>query len=319
LKAMAGADKKLKIGIPRALLYHKYGTRWEAFWRALGADAVVSPQTNRQIIARGINLAVDESCLSVKIYLGHVDWLKDKCDAVFVPHYERAKRNEEICVKFMGLNDIVRNTFRDIKIIDYTVDAARHKNEFWGLFWAGCRVCGNPLKSFAACLRAQASFEQSEAQKMAGQKEKIEKTNGAEMFRILMISHPYTARDNFLGKPITNFLEKLGAAVIYSDSLDHRVARGLSQRISKSLYWTFHKELVGAVEFYRNLVDGIVFLSTFPCGPDSLMTQLCQGRLEGVPNITITLDELEGEAGIRTRLESFIDMLRARKTLSTKP
>ena len=35
--------------------------------------------------SKGINIAVDEPCLPSKIYLGHVDWLIDRCDFILVP------------------------------------------------------------------------------------------------------------------------------------------------------------------------------------------------------------------------------------------
>ena len=78
--------EKLKIGIPRALLYHKYHKLWQSFFEELGCQTVVSPQTNKKILEKGANLAIDESCLSLKIFLGHVDYLKDKADYIFIPH-----------------------------------------------------------------------------------------------------------------------------------------------------------------------------------------------------------------------------------------
>jgi predicted nucleotide-binding protein (sugar kinase/HSP70/actin superfamily) len=65
-------------------------------------------------------------------------------------------------------------------------------------------------------------------------------------------------------------------------------------------------------------VDGIVFVVTFPCGPDSLMAELCQRRTLGVPIVTLVLDELQGEAGLRTRLESFVDIIRAKRTIAER-
>jgi len=59
-------------------------------------------------------------------------------------------------------------------------------------------------------------------------------------------------------------------------------------------------------------VDGIIFLVTFPCGPDALTTNLCQNKLKKLM-IVITIDELWGEAGLKTRLESFVDILKLRK------
>jgi len=57
-------------------------------------------------------------------------------------------------------------------------------------------------------------------------------------------------------------------------------------------------------------VDGIIFLVTFPCGPGSLANEVCQRRVKNVPVMSIILDELQGEVGLRTRLESFVDIIK---------
>jgi predicted nucleotide-binding protein (sugar kinase/HSP70/actin superfamily) len=134
--------------------------------------------------------------------------------------------------------------------------------------------------------------------------------------RILVVSHPYTTYDNFLGSPIVRFLESEGVELIYSDIINPRQARRLSKKLSKDLYWTHNKELLGGIELYKQYVDGIIFWMTFPCGPDSLVINLCQNKLKDLPLAVITLDELQAEAGLRTRLESFVDILKIRKARS---
>ena len=76
---------------------------------------------------------------------------------------------------------------------------------------------------------------------------------------------------------------------------------------------TNSRQLLGAVEHWREHVDGIIFLVTFPCGPDSLVTELATLRIKGVPMVTLIIDEHSGETGLRTRLESFVDILHMRR------
>ena len=59
------------VGIPRALLYYRYGVLWEAFFKALGRNVVVSSPTDRAVLAAGEALSVDECCLASKLYFGH--------------------------------------------------------------------------------------------------------------------------------------------------------------------------------------------------------------------------------------------------------
>ena len=47
-----------------------------------------------------------------------------------------------------------------------------------------------------------------------------------------------------------------------------------------------------------------------PCGPDSMVNELIARRVKRVPMLNLVLDSQSGTAGIETRLESFIDIIR---------
>lgn len=306
------ADKeKIKIGIPRALLYHKYYKLWQIFFEELGCQIVLSPETNKKILEKGANLAIDESCLSLKIFLGHVDALKDKADYIFIPHIVSLHRGEEICVKLMAMYDIARNTFKNDNFIEYTVDVDKLIPEFFGFLKLGWNFNKNPLLITKAYLKAKKEHENLKQNLIKEQNKKIDSLK-SDKPAILIVSHPYTIYDSFLGKPIIDFLDKEGVDVIYSDIADTEKIKNLSDNISTDLYWTYNKELLGGLELYKDKVDGIIFLVTFPCGPDALVVNLCQNKIKK-PMITIILDELQGEAGLKTRLESFVDILKIRK------
>ena len=55
-------------------------------------------------------------------------------------------------------------------------------------------------------------------------------------------------------------------------------------------------------------IDGVIFLSTFPCGLDSLVNELIIRKLDK-KCLNIVLDDLDSFAGIETRLESFVDIV----------
>ena len=78
------------------------------------------------------------------------------------------------------------------------------------------------------------------------------------------------------------------------------------------MHWLYSKELVGAIKLLEENINGIILLTAFPCGPDSLVNELILRRSKKVPTINIILDELQGEAGLQTRIESFIDIIETR-------
>lgn len=102
----------VKVGIPQALLYHEFGDFWLDFFQNIGVPVALSGETNKQILDRGTSLAIDESCLPLKVYLGHVDSLLATCSHIFVPRVAQYYPDNHLCAKLAGLPDIVQNTFR---------------------------------------------------------------------------------------------------------------------------------------------------------------------------------------------------------------
>jgi predicted nucleotide-binding protein (sugar kinase/HSP70/actin superfamily) len=268
--------KKIKIGIPRALLYHKYHVLWESFFKNLGCNVIISPETNKEILNKGLSVSVDESCLSVKLFLGHVAEIKDKVDYVFVPRIASLHRNEQSCVKFHALYDIVNNTFKNINLIDYNIDVMRNRYGAFAFIKLGLKISKNPFKSINAYIKAKRKYMQTHNKLIKEQEKRVNRKDGK--IKILVVSHPYTTYDGLLGRPIIKFLESQGASLIYSDLIESKLSRKLSKNLSDTIYWTYNKEFLGAIEKYRKKIDGILFLSTFPCGPDALVVDLCKKR-----------------------------------------
>ena len=132
-----------------------------------------------------------------------------------------------------------------------------------------------------------------------------------EGIKVLLVSHPYNSYDEIIGKPITDYLEELNVTVIYSDLFDEKLARTESKKLSKELYFKYNKENIGSIIIAKNNIDGIIFLSSFPCGPDSLVNELVIRKID-IPSINLVVDDLSSDSGIKTRLESFVDILEAR-------
>ena len=119
----------MKIGLPKALLYHYYYPLWKAFFDELKVNYIESNDTTAKTLILGKEKSIDESCLALKIYLGHIEELKDKCDYILVPRIFSLTKSEQVCTNFNALYDLVRNTFKDIKILNYNIDVKHHHSE----------------------------------------------------------------------------------------------------------------------------------------------------------------------------------------------
>ena len=116
-----------------------------------------------------------------------------------------------------------------------------------------------------------------------------------------------------IGDPIVEALQSLDVDVLYADIPNTQKMIDCSQALTHSIYWRYNKELVGSIQHYKEHLDGIIFLATFPCGPDSLVIELLMRKLKGIPMTNLVADANFGEAGLQTRIESFIDIIEERK------
>lgn len=289
------------------MLYYRYSVLWETFFKELHCDVITSEETNRRILEEGIQYSIDECCLPSKIYMGHVASLIGKCDYILAPRVVNYGKREDVCVKFNALYDIVRCAFEGVKLLDYNIDLQEGQGEQKGFLCMAKELGKGKREALAAYRRAKDTQERAERREIETQNSLLSEKNG---FKILIVSHPYNTYDRFIGYPVVEYLKKLGATPVFADRTDRDLCSVQSKRISESLYWTYNKELVGSINLLQDKVDGIILVTAFPCGPDSLVNELIIRRCNDKPVIHIILDELQAEAGLQTRIESFLDIIR---------
>lgn len=302
---------ELIVGIPRALLFYKYKDLWLQFFANLNIKTVISPKTNKEIIDKGSSYVVDEACLSLKIFMGHVDYLQNKCDYLFIPRVACLNKNEKMCTNFLALYDLVKNAFEDCKILMYNVDVENNEYEFDGFLKIGKTLGVSYFKTLRAYQNAKKYEKEKRRQKYLLETRKLRSPH----LKILVVAHSYNLYDDFVGKSILEYLESQRIAAICSDITtgDKKV----NTSISHSIYWTYNKELMKIIEDTLNHIDGIILISTFPCGPDSLCNELIIRKIKSKPILYLTCDNNASDTGIITRLESFIDILKYKKERST--
>ena len=131
--------------------------------------------------------------------------------------------------------------------------------------------------------------------------------------KILIAAHPYNLYDDLVGKPIIDYLEDNNITVIYSDRINHKIIDSECKKISKDIHWTHSKEVMASINYYKDKVNGIIIISAFPCGPDSLANELAIRKIKSIPILKLIMEDLNSDIGILTRLESFIDILKQKK------
>lgn len=290
----------MKIGIPRSMYYYYFDDLWINFFKFLKIDVIISPKTNKEILDLGIKYSSDEMCLSMKNYIGHIACLKDKCDYILVPRIDNYGRDNQTCTNFLASYDIINNLF-NVKLLNYNINLLKSETELRGFIEIGKMLGINKSKSKKAYEYSKLSYYNNKNKKILNNLKKLKSTRK----KVLLVGHPYNMYDELIGIPIIKMLENLNIEIIYSDLF---FDKDESKRYSKDLYWKYSKENISSISKCIEKIDGIIFISTFPCGLDSLVNELVMRKLNK-PYINIIIDDNTISGGIETRLESFIDII----------
>ncbi|MCH5304481.1 MAG: hypothetical protein J1E41_06425, partial [Ruminococcus sp.] len=221
--------------------------------------------------------------------------------------------NRDMCPRFHAMYDIAKNMFRDSgqKFITCNVDVLGGEGELKAFLSLG-QSLGCSVKSTLSAYKAAKKEEKCAwKDKLQKQKRLLEKDG----LKILIAGHDYLIEDSFIGKPITDFLKKSGVLPINAGIVDRDTALKRSLNMSPTCKWQLNREIIGGIDMYKDKIDGIIFLSAFPCGPDAMVNELMLRRIDSIPMLNLVLDGQNGTAGTETRLESFIDIIRFKRGL----
>jgi predicted nucleotide-binding protein (sugar kinase/HSP70/actin superfamily) len=242
-----------------------------------------------------------------------------------------------MCPKFRGAPDIVRlATEGHLSIIDETIDLRVRGNSLLRSFLKiGEKLGASKKEAKRALVRGEQSY-------LKFKKEWIDRINqlpAKDLFqvniptppkekratlRVAFVGHPYNLFDNDINKDILTMAKNLGIEIVTSDLLSEKeIDREISD-LSKEIYWSSGREIVGALfHFLRGGADGVVFLTSFKCGIDALLQEFIKRSLKvqggsSIPFLVLSFDEHTGREGLMTRLEAFRDVIESQKELRSQ-
>ena len=295
----------LKIGIAQSMLYYDFSEFFHEYFKSLGLEIILSPKTNVNILNEGVGSCVDEACLPVKIFHGHVSYLSDKVDYIFIPRIISSYKREYYCPKQLGLADMTKHSIDNLpKLIDPVMHLDSQRNIKKSLYDLGSffKFDKNLIK-IATKNASKILDKDNKKESLIGDKGKV---------NLLIAGHPYIIEDDFINMNIRNKLENK-AKLIFSKDFNEFDIRESASSFKKRIFWTHGIDIVGSAYYAIDnaIIDGIIYLSAFGCGLDSVLINLLENKIydTNLPLLILNLDEQTGEAGFNTRLEAFLDMI----------
>lgn len=337
----------MKIGFPRALYYFDHFPFWAGFFHRLDIEVVTSPPTHRQIMDQGLKKASDETCLPLKLLVGHIQALKD-VDWIFLPRIVSVEADTYTCPKFLGIPESLlpavppgipvltvtlnlrkgqRQVLKDLEVLG--VQLGKRKAEIRQAFSEGLEWQKRYQDSMGAgwnfeesigeiegATRSLTDSKNATVSTLVTLKDRMLVAQNTDRLRIALVGHSYLTHESYANLNLLRRLREKAEVEVVQNVNQEEVETHLFG-LRKRLFWSHSKQIFGAgTKFIADQrVDGIIYLTCFGCGTDSIVQELVsrKAREQHKPYMVVTLDEHSGEAGLITRLEAFLDMVERRK------
>lgn len=315
-----GPESGPRIGIPRTLFFLELLPFWKAFFSKMGFRVVISDPTTKEVIHKGVEKVVAETCFPIKVAFGHVESLLQKgVQLLFLPSIiDMRQAREDLpqgfnCPYVQTIPYTVRSAFdfeaMGVKLLAPPLRFGAPRKE---LHKALIRLGGSlgihaqrVKKAIQAAEEAQESF--SLAMKQLG-KQALEGLKPHERAMVI-VSRVYNGCDSGVNLNLPRKLRDLGVLAIPLDALPLENIEPDEEVLGH--YWRYGQRFMASAKLLREdhrLYP--IYITNFGCGPDSFIVHFFRNAMGEKPLLQLEIDEHSSDVGAITRLEAFLDSLK---------
>jgi predicted CoA-substrate-specific enzyme activase len=313
---------KAKIAIPRALLFWQQLPLFSRFFEELGFSVLLSRQTDKDIIRKGVELVTAQTCFPVKVAYGHIaDLLEQQPDYIFLPSIVSMTANfplnkhNNLCPYVQSLPYQVRSAFADklgrTRILTLPMRFGEGDKLLTKSFVGLGEMLGAPKGQIKRALKVALAAQQDFDRALQDKGKEILNKVGPDGRLFVLISRPYNGCDPGVNLQLPKKLAEHGVDVIPMDMLRLDDAPLCDEQLHKEVYWTYGQKILRAAEVIRTDPRLFaIYLSNFSCGPDSFLLTFFKDVMGDKPCLQLEFDEHSADAGVITRIEAFLDSLK---------
>lgn len=316
---------KKTVGVPFALMLHKFFPMANTFFKNLGFNVLLSPASNEEIIRLAQSTAQAETCYPVKLLHGHMAWLAEQnVDYIFIPqihtmrHETSRVEHNYGCVYMQTAPLLAARALkleeRGITLLSPVFDLDFGKEAMASAMLTLGKVLRIPKPRLLPALMAGAMAVRKHTAAVEKQGKALLEGLAPDEKVLVLITRNYGLSDPVLNMGIPRLLLERGHKVI---TLSHLPAHDLDiAQDHPNLYWPFGQHIVSSaklVAHHPNLYA--VYLTNHGCGPDTMLQTLFRQEMAGKPYLQIEVDEHFSPVGVITRIEAFLHSLENRPTL----
>jgi predicted nucleotide-binding protein (sugar kinase/HSP70/actin superfamily) len=278
------------------------------------------------MFAEGMRRQVVETCLPIKAFVAHVEWLENhgKIDFLFIPSVvtigkDRHGRDTHHCPYLQSLVQFAKQGLRT-PLLNPVINWKWHPDDERREMLKLARPFGVSKKDAQKAWKIARDAEEIFKRKLKEIGDGvIKKLASGELDRAFVVTgKDYNIFDNMLNSGAVSILEGLGETVISQDMLTDN--SGDYPSSYECMIWTHGKEIISAVHL-ASKTGGLypVMITSFGCGPDSFTTKFAKDAARGKPFLTLEVDEHSSTVGMETRIEAFLDSLPKKNAIAAIP
>jgi len=316
------------IGIPQSMFYHELLPFFYTFFKRLEFKVILSDNTHKGIIHRGVESVVSETCFPVKVAHGHILNLIEKgVKKIFFPSLIDMKKihpevnRSQVCPYVQALPYTLKSAFDferfEVELISpilyFGEGEDQVKNE---LHKVGKRL-GKKSKVINQALEAAFDAQNEFYSSIKKRGREILHQLKENQIAMVIVSRPYNGCDTGINLNLPRKIADLGILAIPMDYLPLEESGLVSDW--QEMYWKYGQRILATTHFLESHPSlHAIYLTNFGCGPDSFISHFFKEKMKEIPYLTIEIDEHSSDVGIITRLEAYLDSLKNIRKKSVK-
>ena len=309
------------VGIPATLHLLEDLPFWTIFFNRLGIH-LQSSEGFKDSLKAGKKIAGAEFCAPVDSMYGHVVYMAEKCDYVFMPVYLEARvkaKNTELnfCYYTQYSASLVYQEGPHVKdkLISPMVNFNKDSTHNARILLKSLKQMGFHSPTLLHVLSALNKAEANTARLKTKMKELYhQKNDSSENVSVVLLGRPYVVLSDTLNKGIPDIFTGMGIQTWYQDMLpiDPEHDEALNQLLVKTP-WHFASNILRAAELVgRTRNQYPVLITAFKCAPDSFIIEYFKQLMDlyDKPYLIIQIDEHDSNTGYETRIEAALRSFR---------
>ena len=317
----SSVSTKITIGIPAGLHLHEEVLFWRKFFDLLSIRTVTSEEYLSPV-RDGKNLCGAEFCAPIAAMHGHVDYLREKADYIFLPVYLEepfeTRMNKQYCYYTQFVSSVIsvqKNLVPRQKILTPVLKNSQGDLYIRLELYRMLKSIGVNDIGFINLGMAYEKTKKYIQSVNEGWKALYENSiNGIDDIHIMLLGRPYTVLSQAMNNSIPEIIEKMGIMTFYMDMLPYRLTETLkTEDLIKTIKWKFASKILYAAEVAAKTDKCYpVLITSFKCTPDSFVIEYFKDILDSYqkPYLILQLDEHDSAVGYETRIEAAVRAFR---------